>query len=429
MPASFTFYGAARDFVRARGPESILHGPAETGKTLSSLTYLHTVALKYPNANLLIVRKTQTSTYATVLRTYVNKVLLGDPARWKIEAYGGAKPEWFDYPNGSRIWVGGMDKASKILSSEFDIAYANQAEEFSDADWETLTTRTTGRAGNIPYSRCIGDANPAHPAHWMYNRPSLKLFYSVHKDNPALYDPLTGEITKQGRRTMEVLEALTGVRRVRLYEGKPAQAEGAIYAAWDEARHMVYREDVPPLFRFVVGIDWGYSNPGALQVWGIHGRSGAMYLVHEVYRANKTDDWWLEQAKSVSDRWDVEAFVCDPSEPAYIDKFAAAGLNAVKGFNSVLPGITAVQARLLDERLLVVRDSLAVKDERLEENRLPTCFRDEIPGYVWSSRSTKETPVKENDHALDAARYAVAYVDGLGRDTQTKPKHAKAWAF
>jgi phage terminase large subunit len=72
---------------------------------------------------------------------------------------------------------------------------------------------------------------------------------------------------------------------------------------------------------------------------------------------------------------------------------------------------------------------LSVKDEELERNRLPTCFRDEIPGYVWARRGTKETPVKENDHALDAARYAVAYVDGLGRDAQTVHKRAKAWAF
>jgi len=106
---------------------------------------------------------------------------LGERDRWPCVPYGGDnRPERFMYSNGSVIWVAGLDKASKILSSEFDIIAVNQTEELSLVDWETLTTRTTGRAGNMPYSQTIGDANPGPPTHWIRNRPSLTLFESTH---------------------------------------------------------------------------------------------------------------------------------------------------------------------------------------------------------------------------------------------------------
>lgn len=225
-----------------QGPEAIIHGPAETGKTLGALFKLHIAAMTYPKASIVIARKTLASTYSTVLVTFTEKVLGEDREQWPCVPYGGMKPEWFDYPNGSRIWLAGMDKPGKVLSAEHDIFYFNQVEEERLKDWETATTRTTGRAGHMPYSQTIGDANPAYPLHWMYRRPTLKMFYSCHEENPSLFDQVTGEITKQGKQTMSVLGNLTGLRRVRLFEGKAAQAEGVIYEGWNEAIHVVEKE-------------------------------------------------------------------------------------------------------------------------------------------------------------------------------------------
>ena len=98
--------GSLSDWMRYHGGEALIHGPAETGKTISALWKLHLCALKYPNASLVIARKTQASIYGTVLRTYTEKVL-GDQVN--VSAYGGGKPEWFDYPNGARIWIAGLD--------------------------------------------------------------------------------------------------------------------------------------------------------------------------------------------------------------------------------------------------------------------------------------------------------------------------------
>jgi phage terminase large subunit len=311
-----------------------------------------------------------------------------------------------------------MDRAGKVLSAEHDIIFVNQAEELGLDEWEVCTTRTTGRAGNMPYSQTIGDANPSYPLHWMYHRPSLRIFYSEHHDNPALFDPATGAITEQGQRTMTVLQALTGTRRTRLLEGKPAQAEGVIYEEWNEAIHLIYRDALPPLSRYIAGQDWGYTHPGALGVWGLDG-DGRAYLVAQIMHTRQTVDWWTARALETHREFGLEAITCGPDQPAYIEQYQQAGLPAVAADNAVLPGINAVQQRLKraeggQPRLFVVRDSLRYPDQDLIDARKPHKLEDEFPGYVWSDSKTKEIPVKEYDDGLDAARYAMMYVDSAG---------------
>ena len=418
----YTPYGGAREFMRYRGAEAIVHGPAETGKTLAALWKLHLCACKYPGASLVIARKTLTSIYSTTLQTFIRRVL-GKRETWPCVPYGGEKrPERFIYCNKSVVWLAGFDKSSRVLSSEHDIIYVNQVEELAIDDWLICTTRTTGRAGNMPYSQTVGDANPSYPEQWIYNRPSLKFFYSKHQENPLLYDQATGAITAQGKRTMAVLDALVGVLRDRLRDGKAAQAEGAIYVEYNESNHRIYCNQVPHFTRYVAGIDWGYTNPGCIGVFGLTGDDD-MYLVAQIYHRRKTDDWWLARALELKKRYHIEAWIADPSRPAYIDKFKRASLNMIGGFNRVVEGITAVKTRLSEGRLLFVRDSLEHSDTELIAAHQPHTVEQEFGGYVWSSRRQDE-PVKSCDHGMDMMRYVTCYVDQVG----TKQlKRAGAW--
>jgi phage terminase large subunit len=412
----FEIFGGVKEFVNYRGSEAIVHGPAETGKTIGALYKLHICATDYPNASIVIARKTLSSTYATVLQTFKDKVLHDGAS---VRPYGGEKPEWYDYPSGARIWITGLDKSSKVLSAEHDIVYVNQAEELMLDDWETLTTRTTGRAGNMPYSQTIGDANPAWPSHWMYHRKPLRIFPSWHKENPALFDQATGEMTEQGQRTMAVLGALTGPRKERLLFGKAAMAEGVVYADWNDQVHLIYANDVPKLVRYVAAQDWGYTHPGVLGVWGLDW-DGRMYLVAQIYRTKQTIDWWIARARELREEFRWEAIACDPSEPAYIEQYQAAGLNAVAAYSRVLPGINAVQERLAiaDDglpRFFIVRDCVRHEDETLKQDHKMHAIEQEFPSYVWADRKAKEQPVKDGDDGMDTSRYAVAYVDKLGQ--------------
>jgi PBSX family phage terminase large subunit len=246
--SGITFRGGALDLWKCKSHEVMLSGPSETGKTFAALQKLDSLLWKYARSQAVIIRKTLASLYTSVLKTYKNVIGFGTESQ-SVKFYGGEKPEWADYPNGSRVFFAGMDNPLKALSSERDFVYVNQAEELSIGDWETLTTRCTGRAANAPYSQILGDCNPGPPTHWILHRPSLRVFHSRHEDNPTLFDD-DGEITDRGRKTLEILDRLTGVRKARLRHGKWVQGEGVVYEGYDRAIHLITRERMS---------EWGLS--------------------------------------------------------------------------------------------------------------------------------------------------------------------------
>ena len=119
------FYGAAAKLQTYDGAETIIAGPYETGKTISALHKLHQILCAYPNVHALAVRQTYKSLIHSAIVTFNDKILLYPPEHPKcpIIKYGGKKPEWYDYPNGSRLVLGGMDTPDKFLSAEFDVIY------------------------------------------------------------------------------------------------------------------------------------------------------------------------------------------------------------------------------------------------------------------------------------------------------------------
>jgi predicted phage terminase large subunit-like protein len=282
----------------------MLSGPAETGKTLACLWLLNELALDNPGLQAAIVRKTYKSMPGTVLETFEKKVLPVAPsdALSPVAAFGGMRPErYIYYANGSTIWVGGMDNPDRILSAERDVIYVNQAEELSLEEWETLLTRATGRAGHIDVPFVMGDCNPAWGSHWILKRSEagqLVRVNSRHEDNPVLYDQETGELTEQGRRTLGVLDSLTGVRYQRLRLGKwITEMEGALWKRDTLDSNRV--DKAPALSQIVVAIDPAVtskedSDETGIVVCGL-GEDGHGYVLQDL-SGRYTPEQWARRA-------------------------------------------------------------------------------------------------------------------------------------
>lgn len=266
LPGAPVFYGGALELWRYKGQEVILSGPYESGKTLPALTKLHALLVKYPKSRAFITRQTYKSLLATALVTYENKVLPVHPDSpdSPVRKYGKSKPEFYEYPNGSHLLVVGMDNPDKILSGEFDFGYVNQAEELLLDAWEKLVARCTGRAGNAPYTQVMADCNPSFPQHWILHRKPLKLLEQLHRHNPSLCNPVTGEWTPQGQRTLTILGSLTGIRKLRGFEGRWVAAEGVVYEFSDV--HRMPRSKVPEIRRWYLSVDFGFTNPFVCQL-------------------------------------------------------------------------------------------------------------------------------------------------------------------
>lgn len=441
-------YGAVLDFWCCKEPEVLLEGPYQTGKTLGALHKLHALLAKYPRCRALMVRRSYASLKGSAVVTYEEKVLPYPPGHDKcpVVKVGGGNPSMYQYPNDSVLVLGGLDNPNKFLSAEYDFIYINQMEEIRLDDYEKLVGRATGRAGNSPYPQVMGDCNPDAPTHWILNRSNLKRFKSRHEDNPTLFDPVTGEITDLGRRSLAALDSLTGVRYKRGRLGLWVGAEGQVYEEWDNTIHVIDRFVVPTGWRRFRVIDFGFNNPFVCQWWAVD-HDGNMYLYRELYMSGRTvtrhkvDIWIHSQGEkyeaTIADH-DAEdratlAETTTISDPVLVERLAAAGFKTEEGEIVVLSGIATiaadkrvkvgiekVQERLRVQgngkpRLFLMVDSLIEADPILREAYKPICTKDEFPGYVWlqpmGGHSSKEEPVKLNDHGMDATRYLAIYLD------------------
>lgn len=425
--------GAALDLFRARESEVFIAGPAGTGKSLASLFRLHLTALNNPGIRCLIARKTAVSLGSTTLVTYEEKVAQDALARGIVRWFGGSPREapGYRYSNGAKINVGGMDKPEKIMSAEYDLVFADEATELTINDWEYIGTRL--RHGTLSWQQQMGACNPAGPKHWIKQRcdeGAARMLISRHRDNPA-YVNADGTYTRQGADYFKKLEALTGVRRLRLYLGQWAAAEGLIYEGWDDAVHLVDPFKIPASWARWITVDFGYTNPMVMQWWAEDG-DGRLFLYRELYHTKRLVEDMAKQARELmvypSGQWrepQPRGVICDhdAEDRATLEKHLLLRTTAAK--KAVSTGIQAVQSRLKlagdgKPRLFIVRGAVVERDADLDAAKKPCSTEEEVTGYVWAVKpgnaaGLKEEPVKENDHGMDAMRYMVAERDTGGR--------------
>jgi Phage terminase large subunit len=451
--------GAARALFEDRTGEILLSGPAGTGKSRAGLEKLHAVMLKYSGARGLILRKTLASLGSTALVTWRTWVVKEALEAGTVAYYGGSseEPPQYRYDNGSTVTIGGLDKPTRIMSSEYDAVYIQEAIELTPDDWEAVTTRL--RNGVMPYQQLVADTNPERPTHWLYERcerGDCRFLESRHEDNPLYFDE-QGEMTERGKAYIQgVLDKLTGVRYLRLRKGLWVAAEGIVYDGYDPAIHLVDAPELdgeswPPLdWPRYWAVDFGYTNPFVCQMWA-EDPDGRAVLYREIYMTGRTVDQHCQTIMDI-----VSEPIEDYEHPPGAERFAyhgrrwthprparviadhdaegratferETGLSTVAAYKSVFEGIQAVQLRLRPAgdgkpRLTFVRGALWERDQALADAHKPTCTAEEITGYVWAKpprtavneRSTPEEPVKRDDHGMDAMRYFVAERDLVAR--------------
>lgn len=425
---TYTPVGAALDLFKCRAPEVLLSGPAGTGKSRAALEKLHAVAMANPRMRGLIVRKTQTSLGSTALVTWREHVVAEALQAGLMDFYGGSASQspQYRYKNGSTIVVGGMDKATRIMSSEYDMVYVQEAIELTVTDWEAITTRL--RNGKVSFQQLLADTNPDTPTHWLKqrcDRGQTVMLESRHEDNPVLFDPVTGALTERGQAYVGLLDNLTGVRYHRLRKGLWVAAEGVIYEDWDPAVHLVDRFTVPAGWTWWWTVDFGYVHPFVWQAWA-QDPDGRLFLVREIFHTKRLVE---DHAKAILDVMKREnlprpqGIICDHDAEGRATLQRHLSMTTQPAKKEVTEGIQAVQSRLRAQgdgrpRLFLMRDALVERDPDLVEAKAPTCTVEEIAGYVWDTgngRKAKEAPLKEKDDGMDALRYVVANADLRGR--------------
>lgn len=417
---TYTVYGNSSKLFTSSCPELMLEGPAGTGKSRANLEYLNYWAMTVPSCRLLMVRKTRRSLTESGMVTLEQKVL--HPAqgvRFKSSV------QQYQYPNGSIIAVGGLDKPSKIMSSEWDIIYCQEATELSEDDWESCSIRL--RNGRLPVQQMIGDCNPGPSSHWIKQREQtgrLLCLPTRHEDNPALFNR-DGSMTTEGERYLEKLDQLTGVRYSRYRLGLWVSAEGMVYEdSWDPKYNLVERFPIPPEWPRYLAVDFGYTNPFAC-LWAAQDPDGRLYIYRQIYKTKTLVEDHARVIKAIS-KWGQpggdplpRAIICDHDAEDRATLERHLGLYTTAAQKNVSAGIQAVASRFRragdgKPRIMILRDSLVEVDKDLAESKQPVKLEDEPESYIWDTRQGMkrgEQPVKESNHGLDALRYLSSFFD------------------
>lgn len=456
--------GACLAIFTMRDPEVLISGPAGTGKSRACLEKVLFMCLQTPNLRAAIFRKTLASLGATALVTWRNYVAKEALASGDVVYYGGSSQEapQYRFKNGSTITIGGLDRPSRIMSSEYDIIYVQEATELTIEDIEMINTRL--RNWKIGFQQLLMDCNPAGTTHQLKLRANdgrTILVESRHEDNPILFDETIDEygnsvyaVTERGASYIAKLDKLTGVRHKRLRLGLWVSSEGIIYEKFDPAIHIVpweYDEEgnrlpLPEEWARYWVIDFGFTHPFVLQWWA-EDEDGRLYMYREIYMTGRTiaehakkaleqvtttvtktyyDHLNRVQRETKEVTWNEPkpiAIICDHDAQGRRTFEKETGLGTQAALKSVSEGLDLVQERLAIQgdglpRLFIMENTLVERDQDLVDALRPTQTKEEIGDYVWAvtpDGRRKEEPRKEDDDGMDDMRYIVMHRDFKGK--------------
>lgn len=411
--------GSNLEILKSKEKEILASAAAGTGKTVACLLKIHLTCLSVPGVRCLVVRKAHNSLTASTLVTFRKQVAAEAIASGLVSYYGGSgsEPAAFRYTNGSTIVVGGLDKPTRLMSTEYDLAFVDEAIETTPEDLDTIITRL--RHGRLSYQQLLMATNPGPPTHHLKQRCDAgrcRMIYGRHEDNPRMYD--RGEWTDYGRNYLEILDSLVGVRYQRLRLGRWVAAEGLVYDTFDANIHTIQGFPIPEDWNRYLTIDFGFTNPFVAQFWA-EDPDGRLYLYKEIYQTQVlVEDHAKVITRILGNGPRPRMIICDhdAEDRATLERHLECSTIAAK--KSVSDGIQAVQSRLKVQgdrkpRLYIFKDALYRQDKHLLDIGRPSSTLEEIQEYVWSTK--KDAPVKANDHGCDALRYLCAELDLRGR--------------
>ena len=224
------------------------------------------------------------------------------------------KSEWFYvFPNGSEIWIGGLDdkdRTEKILGNEYSTIFFNEASQISYESYEIANTRLNAVPGL--QGRIFIDYNPPSITHWGYKifhkrefpdgRPVPDDDYAVIKMNPI------DNMANLAPDYIERLQNLSASKRKRFIDGEYALDSGKLWKrAW-----IKYCKELPDMMRVVVGVDPSGSKTGdevGIIVAGMS--SEGDYFILEDYSLHGSPREWAEEVVAAYEKYQADVICAE----------------------------------------------------------------------------------------------------------------------
>jgi len=376
---------------------NLAHGAVRTGKTVgTTFAFMHKVD-RCPDSKIYIVGHTFETAYRNVVR-----LLLESDELAIFRPFCSWSGKKLLYKDKIITVLGAKDEGAvgNFQGLTMSLVYCDEMTLYPDSIIDMIDSRLSQ-----PWSQGFAAMNPSHPNHklkqWIDKAESGdKNYYSLHfsmEDNPYLEESYKNRLKNSA----------TGIFYKRNYLGLWCLAEGSIFDFFDPKLHIV---DRPPRAAeyWIAAIDYGAVNPFACLLLGIstgrYTQEGKKIWVEKEYywdpaktERQKTNSEFADDLQNFLQDYDVKQIYIDPSAAAFKTELRKRGLHPVDANNEVLDGITMMTTEMK-------RGTLVICSECKNLIR-------EVESYVWDNKAALkgwDEPLKKDDHAVDALRYAIA---------------------
>lgn len=237
----------------------LLYGGSRSGKTFILVYACIVRALKSAGSRHLVVRLRFNHAKQSLVYDTFPKVLRTCFPGLEVKL---SKVDWFyTFPNGSEIWIGGLDdgdRVEKILGNEYSTIYFNESSQLAYKSVEIVRTRLAMKSPGL-VNKLYFDCNPPNKRHWTYKlwlegknpvdgaqmKPAILNSYGFMRMNPM------DNVENLAENYIELsLEQLSERERRRFLHGEfTDDAEGALFKYEQLAKNRVH---APPEMRQVV---------------------------------------------------------------------------------------------------------------------------------------------------------------------------------
>ncbi len=395
-----------REFMECDAPAVLYSGAWRAGKSRALCFKLVSRAIR-PGAREGLCRKHLVTLKATTLKTLLEPdgdlppvlpegTYHHNKLEREIKIHGGGTIYYFGFGPGE-------NSSQKIGSHGWTGCAVDEAVELTELNWMWCRGRLSVEVEGLP-RQLYGACNPGPPSHFLAEKFGLALAYKPKKGHVAIQTK-SSDNRHLPADYMEWINELTGVAHKRYVLGLWVGSEGLVYDNWNRDVNVCHRPG--PWKRTIVGQDAGYTNPAVILVL-CEDSDGRLHVAEEWYKTKQLEPAVIEQAETYDDLYEPDLWHVDPSDPGLIAALRHADINAVGAENAIFDGCQTVRARLSEagdgKPRLTVDPSCEnlIREMETYENKI-----DQKTGTYT------DEPVKANDHAMDALRYAVVAVDGL----------------
>lgn len=386
-----------KTFWNFKGRYRVVKGSRASKKSKTAALWFIYNLMKYPDANLLVIRKTFRTlkdSCFTELKWAVHRLQVDH--LWEFKE----SPIEATYkPTGQKIYFRGLDDPLKVTSIAVDTGFLcwmwieEAYEIMNEADFDTLDESIRGEVPDGLFKQITFTFNPWNEHHWLKKR-----FFDAEPD-PDILAMTTNYLCNEwldaaDKRVFEKMKKNNPRRYAVAGLGGWGIVDGLVFENWREEAFTIEQIQKDYKIESAFGLDFGYTNdPSALFAGFIDVENKKIFVWDEFYEKGLSNKRIF--MKLVTMGYAKERITADSAEPKSIDELKGYGLRvkgAAKGKDSINNGIQFIQ----DFEIIVH----------------PRCvnFLTEISNYTWDKDKfghKLNKPIDDFNHLMDAMRYAL----------------------